>query len=294
MPTATDHQIYVFITSAMTAVAVTVVIRLWLLRREEAKLLRNRQALEKQILQQQNDLLKTRQENQAWRGEMQRQFDLYRHTASTQLDVEQRRFNELLAQSGQREKEWQTELALARQMCAALPHAQARVLYLEALVAQPPATSSPQASQTPPDSRTVLGPAPAPAATPPPAPELLTPAATPPAAAGQDMLPPIPALAAPQPSARAIPSPLPQSALLDLPPIPDAPALRPAQVSPGTATDRTAFQRLEQRLADAEKQNQQLLQALAAARLRSRRSRKQPVRGRLPLRRGNGHGWRKA
>lgn len=278
MPTATDHQIYVFITSLMTAVAVTVVIRLWLLRREEAKLLRNRQALEKQILQQQSDLLTTRQENQAWRGEMQRQFDIYRHTASSQLDVEQRRFNEFLACSGQRERELQTELALARQMCAALPHAQARVLYLETLVASSPFTSS-----------AAPEPAPAPAPTP-PAPELLTPASTPPEAKDQGTLPPIPALVARASQGLAVPPPLPQSALLHLPPVPGTQAPHPAQGSPRTPADSTVFQRL----ADAEKQNQQLQQALAAARLRNRRPRKQSLRGHFPNGRGQGHGWRKA
>ncbi len=107
---------------------------LWLLRKNEAKLLRNKDALEKQIIQQQRDLLAARQDANAWRAEMQRQFDLFRHMASDQLQVEEKRFNDLLTKSREREQHLQMSLDIAKQMCVDLPGTKARLMQLESIV----------------------------------------------------------------------------------------------------------------------------------------------------------------
>lgn len=109
-------------------------ISLWLLRKNEAKLLRNKDALEKQIIQQQRDLLAARQDANAWRAEMQRQFDLFRHMASDQLQVEEKRFDDLLTKSREREQHLQMSLDIAKQMCAELPGTKARLMQLESIV----------------------------------------------------------------------------------------------------------------------------------------------------------------
>lgn len=132
-----EKQIYILATSFMAGFFVAAMVRLWLLRRVEERLLKNKDALEKQIVLQQKDLLTVRQESNAWRVEMQRQFDLFRHMASDQLGVEERRFNDLLTQSTRREYELQTALALAKDMCIELPSAKARILHLESLLGSP-------------------------------------------------------------------------------------------------------------------------------------------------------------
>ena len=151
MASNTEHQIYVFATSLMAAFFVAAMVRLWLLRRVEEKLLKNKEALEKQIVLQQKDLMTVRQESNAWRTEMQRQFDLFRHMASDQLSVEEKRFNDLLSKSNRREYELQTALDIARQMCNELPATKARVLHLESLLsgsATPPRDSGEDGGMT--------------------------------------------------------------------------------------------------------------------------------------------------
>jgi hypothetical protein len=142
MASPTELQAYIFATSLMAAFLVAAVVRLWLLRRVEEKLLKNRDDLEKQIISQQKDLHTARQESNAWRTEMQRQFDIFRHMASDQLSVEEKRFNELLATRTRREHELQTALDIAKQMCNDLPAAKARVLHLESLFNAPPTTEN--------------------------------------------------------------------------------------------------------------------------------------------------------
>lgn len=219
----------------MAAVTVAVVIRLWLLRRVEERLLHDRQALENLVLQQQKELLQARQDGQAWRGEIERQFDHYRHMASAQLDVEQARFNELLARTAQRERELQSELALARQMCTDLPHAQARVLYLESMLSVPDLSLAE------------------------PRPGAVNPAFTAPLSYSVEP-PPVPLIS-------------PKRQLPPLPALSDGPGTTvPASLAPVPEPS------LDERLLFAERQNQHLRQALAAARLRGRRTRSQPLR----------------
>ena len=129
-----ECQPYVLITAIMGVLFLAAMISLWLLRQNEAKLLKNKDALEKQIIHQQKDLLVARQDANAWRAEMQRQFDLFRHMASDQLTVEERRFNDLLTKSREREQHLQMSLDIAKQMCAELPGTKARLMQLESIV----------------------------------------------------------------------------------------------------------------------------------------------------------------
>ncbi len=125
-------QPFVLIAAITTSVCIAALIRLYLLRRVEEKLLKNKDALEKQVVLQQKELMTVRQDTNTWRTEMARQFDLFRHMASDQLKVEEKRFDDLITKTRQREFELQTSLDIARQMCAELPAAKARVLQLEA------------------------------------------------------------------------------------------------------------------------------------------------------------------
>ncbi|MBB5040103.1 hypothetical protein [Prosthecobacter dejongeii] len=235
-----EKQIYILAISFMAAIFVAALVRLWLVRREEERLVKNKDVLEKQIVLQQKDLMTVRQESNAWRTEMQRQFDLFRHMASDQLGVEEKRFNDLLAQSTRREYELQTALALAKDMCIELPSAKARILHLESLLGNPrppsdndgglPVTNSPVCPL--PD----LGGGSPDAPFEEPETEALTFTDAPP----------------PEIEKQA-----------DIPPAPDVTPEEPAQ-----AEDRLS--ELEQKLNDAVKKNSFLQQALTTARLRSR------------------------
>ncbi len=129
-----ECQPYVLLTAIMGVLFITALIRTWLLRRVEAKLLKNKDALENQIVQQQKDLMATRQDANAWRAEMQRQFDHFRHLTNDQLKVEEKRFDDLWQKSLEREHALQTSLDIARQMCAELPTAKARLIQLESVL----------------------------------------------------------------------------------------------------------------------------------------------------------------
>lgn len=118
----------------MAVLFIAALVRVWLLRRVEEKLLKNKDKLEAQVITQQKDLMQVRSDSNSWRSEMQRQFDHFRHMASDQLKVEETRFENLLGKSRQREHELQTSLDLARQMCAELPSVKARVMQLEGLL----------------------------------------------------------------------------------------------------------------------------------------------------------------
>jgi len=132
--TSSEASPYILGTSLMAVLFVAGMIRLWLLRRVEERLLKNKDALEKQVLTQQKDLLAVRTDASAWRAEMQRQFDGFRHMASDQLKVEESRFDNLLVKSREREHTLQTSLDIARQMCAELPSAKARLMQLESFL----------------------------------------------------------------------------------------------------------------------------------------------------------------
>lgn len=269
-----DQQMYVFAMSFVAAIFVAAMVRLWLVRREEERLLKNKEALEKQIVIQQKDLMTVRQDANAWRTEMQRQFDLFRHMASDQLGVEEKRFNELLSKTRQRELELQTALDIAKQMCAELPVAKARIMFLESLgTSTSPVAPAPAPSPSKPDSDSDGGlpvkplpvtpmpdlgggglsvpppapaPEPAPAPAPIPAPALFVPAPPPPAFKP-----------APKPIPAPVPEPEPEAALVSTP-------------APAPVIEEEKLNELEQKLVEAEKKNARLQQSLLTMRLRSR------------------------
>ena len=119
----------------MAVFFIAALIRVWLLRRQEEKLLKKIDSYEKQILTLQKDLMTNRQDANTWRAEMQRQFDLFRSTASQHIEVEQKRFNDLLSKSRDREHQLQTSLDIAKQMCSELPATKARLMQMESLMA---------------------------------------------------------------------------------------------------------------------------------------------------------------
>jgi hypothetical protein len=125
---------YVLITSITGVLFLAALISLWVLRKAEAKLLKTKDTLEKQVVQQQRELLAVREDANAWRGEMQRQFDCFRDLANDQLKIEEQRFDDLLEKSREREQHLQTALEIAKQMCADLPGTKARLMHLESMV----------------------------------------------------------------------------------------------------------------------------------------------------------------
>jgi len=223
-----ECQPYILLTAIMGVLFIAAMIRCWLLRRVEDKLLKNRDALEKQIMDQQKDHMATRQDANAWRAEMQRQFDHYRHMASDQLKVEEKRFDDLLQKSRDREHHLQTSLDIAKQMCSELPGTKARLMQLESVIGIDGG-------------------------------EALTPAAVPTPTEPARMIGLLPDLNT-ETSAQSVLVPT------DLPEIP------PAAVEINQET-QSQFQQLQQ-------QNNQLQQALTAARLRSRIRERTPQRGR--------------
>lgn len=106
-------------------------VRVWLLRRVEDRLLKQTKFLGKELAMKEREVSAVRQDAFAWRSEMHRQFDEHRVIISEQLAAERRRFDDLLEAARKREFEQQTALDIARQMCAELPAAKARVMHLE-------------------------------------------------------------------------------------------------------------------------------------------------------------------
>jgi hypothetical protein len=64
---------------------------------------------------------------------MKRQFDLFRHMASDQFKVEEKRFDDLLHRSREREHLLQSSLDIIKQMCSELPSTKARLMQLESV-----------------------------------------------------------------------------------------------------------------------------------------------------------------
>ncbi|WP_078815308.1 hypothetical protein [Prosthecobacter debontii] len=276
----------------MAAFFVAAIIRLWLLRRVEEQLLKNKAALEKQVVTQQKDLMMVRQDANAWRSEMQRQFDLFRHMASDQLGVEEKRFNELLSKSQRREYELLTQLDVTKQMSAELPEAKARILHLESLLekalanqapAPAPAPESGPSSSSDSDEDGGL-PVPEPVS---PMPDLSGPSgfmiSPPPAPPVEEPEPPAPA-----PAPLPVPSPFFPPKFAAPPPPPPSPLASILPVTPASLPvletapmDDAKFAELEQKLAAAEKKNISLQLVLTKARSRSRTKTKPSPRTRL-------------
>jgi len=117
-------------------------VRIFLLLRQRRKLAERMQKLEKQILDQQHSILAIRSDANAWRGEMQRQFDAFRAESAKRIDEADLRAagtsNRLEIAAEQHERrvfELQASLDAARRMCAELPAAKARIIELEKLLA---------------------------------------------------------------------------------------------------------------------------------------------------------------
>lgn len=116
-------------------------VRIILLLRQRRKMMERSERLEKQILDQQKSLLDCRSDANAWRGEMQRQFDAFRADAANRIEDADLRTasvtNRLDIATEQHERrifELQASLDAARRMCAELPTAKARVIELEKLL----------------------------------------------------------------------------------------------------------------------------------------------------------------
>lgn len=117
-------------------------IRILLLLRRLQKMGRREEKLEKQILDQQKLILDIRSDANAWRGEMQRQFDAFRAESAKRLDDADVRaagtLNRLDIANEQHERrvlELQASLDAADRMCSELPSAKARIIELERLLA---------------------------------------------------------------------------------------------------------------------------------------------------------------
>lgn len=133
---------FILATSIMAALFVAAMVRLWLLRQAEEGLLKVNSELEMKVAAQHLELTNARAENNQWRAEIQRQFDAFRELTGDQLTAAERRFRDVSARAETRQHELQTELDIARQMCAELPAAKARILYLEELLTRQPTAPS--------------------------------------------------------------------------------------------------------------------------------------------------------
>lgn len=122
---------YTIAAAIMAVFFVAGMVRVWLLRRVEDKLLKRTKFLETELAMKEREVSAVRQDAFAWRSEIHRQFDEHRAIISEQLAAERRRFDDLLEAARKREFEQQTALDIARQMCAELPAAKARVMHLE-------------------------------------------------------------------------------------------------------------------------------------------------------------------
>jgi len=117
-------------------------VRILLLLRQRRKLAERMQKLEKQIIDQQHSILDIRSDANAWRGEMQRQFDAFRAEAAKRIeDADLRtastsnRLDIAAEQHDYRVFELQASLDATRRLCAELPAAKARIIELEKLLA---------------------------------------------------------------------------------------------------------------------------------------------------------------
>lgn len=118
----------------MAVLFIAALVRVWLLRRHEDKLVKKLETQEKQVLTLQKDLTLTRQDSDKWRTEMQRQFDLFHSTSTQHIEAEKKRFDDLLNKSREREHQLQTGLDIAKQMCSELPATKARLMQMESMI----------------------------------------------------------------------------------------------------------------------------------------------------------------
>jgi predicted phage gp36 major capsid-like protein len=140
---ATQNEELLFVVLCILAGLLLIAfIRIILLLRQRRQMQERSEKLEKQILDQQKSILDIRSDANAWRGEMQRQFDAFRAESAKRLDDADVRaagtLNRLDIATEQHERrvfELQASLDAARRMCSELPSAKARIIELERLLA---------------------------------------------------------------------------------------------------------------------------------------------------------------
>jgi hypothetical protein len=142
--TQTEELLFVLL-CIVTGLLLISFVRIFVLLRQRRKMADREKKLEQQILDQQKTILDIRSDANAWRGEMQRQFDAHRADASRRLDDAElrvagshNRLDIATEQHDRRVFELQASLDAARRMCAELPAAQARIIELEKLLASGP------------------------------------------------------------------------------------------------------------------------------------------------------------
>jgi hypothetical protein len=77
LTTQTEELLFVSL-CIVTGLLLISFVRIWVLLRQRRKMAEREHKLEQQILDQQKTILDIRSDANAWRGEMQRQFDAYR------------------------------------------------------------------------------------------------------------------------------------------------------------------------------------------------------------------------
>lgn len=144
-----EAQIYVLVTCLMAVFFIMAMVRVILLRITEQKLQKANEELTSRLNTAQQDLAITRKESALWREEMQRQFDAFRTASESHISAERQRFDTLSSESRQREVELRASLDAARQLCAELPQAKARILQLESQLTAPVARAFTTPAPTP-------------------------------------------------------------------------------------------------------------------------------------------------
>ena len=140
---ATQNEELLFVVLCiLTGLLLISFIRIILLLRQRRHMEERSGKLEKQILDQQKSILDIRSDANAWRGEMQRQFNAFRAESAKRLDDADLRaadsLNRLDIANEQHERrvlELQASLDAAGRMCSELPSAKARIIELERLLA---------------------------------------------------------------------------------------------------------------------------------------------------------------
>ena len=121
-------------------------IRIFLLKRSLRRLDEERLKVESELAAQQQEVVTLRQDSQAWRTEIQRQFDAFRSDATRRYGEAELRTQDIQKRSDtaveKHERtvfELQTALEAARRMCVELPSAKSRIMELEKLLQSAPA-----------------------------------------------------------------------------------------------------------------------------------------------------------
>ena len=82
----------------VVALLVLAMIRIWFLRRSNERLFIQHERMERQVLNQQRDIIGLRQDSNAWRGAMQMQFDAFRAESSRRVEDSEMRYDQAMKQ----------------------------------------------------------------------------------------------------------------------------------------------------------------------------------------------------